>query len=214
MDWQARGGLVLVGLAWGACALCWNRHPEWFPAALRPEEIRTSPWNVDSLLVFLDSLPAGTSRPESRYTRSGAACRADARPVAILDLNAVDSAALEALPRVGAGLAGRIVRYREALGGFVSIAQLAEVWGIYPDQLDALLPRFEVHPGGQRQLCADTSSWHALRRHPYIGPEGARAIERYRKHHPLASVEELAASPAIGDSLLTKWRPYLTLCTP
>ena len=214
MDWQARGGLVLVGLAWGTCALCWNRHPEWFPAALRPDEIRTSFWNVDSLLVFLDSLPAGTSRPQSSYNRPAHGFQTYSKLEAILDLNAVDSVSLEALPRVGAGLAGRIVRYRESLGGFVSTAQLAEVWGIYPDQLDALLPRFEVHPGHQRRLCADTSSWQSLRRHPYIGPEGARAIERYRKHHPLAAVEDLAASPAIGDSLLSKWRPYLTLCTP
>lgn len=212
MDWQARGGLVLVGLAWGTCAVCWNYHPEWFPSALRPEEIRTAPWNVDSLLVFLDSMPAKTPRQREDYDRFSTYRKAQVEQQAMLDLNAVDSAALEALPRVGAGLAGRIVRYRESLGGFVSTAQLAEVWGIYPDQLDALLPRFEVHPGGQRQLCADTSSWHAMRRHPYIGPDGARAIERYRKHHPLASVEDLAASPAIGDSLLAKWKPYLTLC--
>jgi len=212
MEWETRGGLVLVGLVWGSCALCWRWHPEWFPLAMRAEEPAPVPWGVDSLLVFLEDLPARAPGAKRKEWEGRSRYDAPSAPEKVLDLNRVDSAALEALPRIGGALAGRIVRYREALGGFVSTDQLREVWGIYPDQIDALLPRFRVAPDAQIRLCADTASWDALRRHPYIRAEGARAIERYRKHHPLASVEDLARAPNIGDSLLHRWRPYLNLC--
>lgn len=212
MEWETRGGLVLVGLVWGSCALCWRWHPEWFPASLRVEESARDPWGVDSLLVFLEDIPSRPAHARKLNWEDRTGFKASEEPERVLDLNRVDSAALEALPRIGGALAGRIVRYRESLGGFVSTDQLREVWGIYPDQIEALLPRFRVAPDGQVRLCADTASWDALRRHPYIRSEGARAIERYRKHHPLSSVEDLANSPAIGDSLLRRWRPYLVLC--
>jgi len=212
MEWEARGGLVLVGLVWGSCALCWRWHPEWFPVSMQAEEPAPVPWGVDSLLVFLEEIPSRVPRERPAGGDAPGRFLAGRAPEKAMDLNQVDSASLEALPRIGAGLAGRIVRYREALGGFVSPDQLREVWGIYPDQIEALLPRFFVTPGSHVQLCADTASWDVMRRHPYIRGEGARAIERYRKHHPLASLEALAAAPNIGDSLLQRWRPYLKLC--
>ncbi len=214
MEWETRGGLVLVGLVWGSCALCYRWHPEWFPSALRNEEAVGHTWGVDSLLGFLESIPAQEGRPQTAFGGGIARRRLEQSPLPVLDLNAVDSAALEALPRIGAALAGRIVRYRDALGGFVSTSQLSEVWGIYPDQVEALLPRFHVRPESHVRLCADTATWDALRRHPYIRSEGARAIERYRRHHPLERISDLAASPAIGDSLLQRWEPYLALCNP
>ena len=40
-----------------------------------------------------------------------------------LNLNTIDSAALEGLPRIGPNIAGRICRFREALGGFHEIGR-------------------------------------------------------------------------------------------
>jgi DNA uptake protein ComE-like DNA-binding protein len=128
------------------------------------------------------------------------------------NLNRVDSVFLESLPRIGPRLAGRICRYRNLLGGFYAAEQLSEVWGIHPDQLLAILPWFHVGEGVDRKLCADTSSWDNLRKHPYIGFEGARIIERYRRHHTLTAVSDLTDGILITDSLYRSWEPYLRIC--
>lgn len=52
--------------------------------------------------------------------------------VALLDLNSADAAALDTLPGIGPALAGRIIAWREANGGFASVEDLLEVSGIGP----------------------------------------------------------------------------------
>ncbi len=56
----------------------------------------------------------------------------------LVDLNAADAAALDALPGIGPVLAGRIVEWRETNGRFTDVAELAEVSGIGPSLLARL----------------------------------------------------------------------------
>lgn len=179
---------------------------------------------VPSFLDFLSELPLETvqekpidsssRRPQgSNFTSVEARItQRDAEQVRWYNLNEVDSVFLESLPRIGSKLAGRICRYRELLGGFYSVDQLGEVWGIYPDQLEAILPWFHKGDGVYQKLCADSASWDELRRHPYIGFHGARRIERYRLQHPLHAVSDLLDAVPISDSLYRCWEPYLRLC--
>ena len=48
----------------------------------------------------------------------------------VLDLNSADGPALEALPRIGPVLAGRILAWREEHGRFTSVEELTEIPGI------------------------------------------------------------------------------------
>lgn len=63
-----------------------------------------------------------------------------------LDLNRATALELEALPKVGAALAGRIVALREARGGFRSVKELDDVKGIGPATLKQLTPLVTVRP--------------------------------------------------------------------
>ncbi len=63
---------------------------------------------------------------------------------AIVDLNAADAAALDALPGIGPVLAGRIVAWRDANGPFRSVDELAEVSGIGGAILGQLRPLVRV----------------------------------------------------------------------
>ena len=65
----------------------------------------------------------------------------------VLDLNAADSAALEATPYIGPVLAARICRFRNALGGFHAVEQLREVWGLKPEAAERLMPMFQTGRG-------------------------------------------------------------------
>ncbi|GAC1388237.1 MAG: helix-hairpin-helix domain-containing protein [Vulcanimicrobiaceae bacterium] len=87
--------------------------------------------------------PASQGIRRSSHRRTGkrkesatAALQADAR----IDLNAADEAALQQLPGIGAEMAQRIVRFREANGTFASLDELADVAGMTPRRMEALLP--------------------------------------------------------------------------
>lgn len=129
-----------------------------------------------------------------------------------IDLNNVDSAGLESLPFLGPVLASRVCKFRDRLGGFWSVEQLREVWGLKSDVADQIIPWFHVGNGIFRFLCVDTASWYQLHSHPYINQEGARTIERFRNHHPLSSIQDLRNAVPINDSLFQLWSPYLRVC--
>lgn len=61
-----------------------------------------------------------------------------------LNLNTATAADLEALPRVGPVLAGRIVEFRDQHGGFTAAGDLDAVPGIGPALMEALLPLVTV----------------------------------------------------------------------
>ena len=130
-----------------------------------------------------------------------------------LQLNSMDSVDFEKLPVFGPVLASRTVRFRNALGGFIQVSQLKEVYGIDDDAFDKIKNWFNSNLSPVMKLCADSASWSTLKRHPYIRVEGARMIERYRKHHELGEIEDLNLMPQMDDSLWGVWSPYLTLCS-
>ena len=57
-----------------------------------------------------------------------------------IDINAATVSELEMLPGVGPVIAGRIVQYRETLGGFTSVDQLVEISGISERMVAELRP--------------------------------------------------------------------------
>jgi competence protein ComEA len=68
----------------------------------------------------------------------GAASATGAAPGAAISLSTASQEQLETLDGIGPGLAGRIIQYREAHGGFRSIDELQEVSGIGDKRFQAL----------------------------------------------------------------------------
>ena len=167
---------------------------------------------VGWLLTALDVAPIAYVQQQHSKKRAQLSPQPQQSRLVVLDLNTLDSAALEALPYIGPVLASRICRFRHALGGYHTVQQLREVWGLHPDACERLIPMFDTGSGVYRPLCADTSSWYELKSHPYIDAAQASAIERYRRHHVLDSLEDLVAAIPITDSMIRRWSPYLRLC--
>ncbi len=101
----------------------------------------------------------------------------------ILDINQADSVQFRALPGIGGVLSKRIVKYRERLGGFYSVDQLLEVYGIKPDVLDAFKDRLTVNPEDVVLLDINFADVARLARHPYCPKEMAQRIVKFRSIH-------------------------------
>jgi competence protein ComEA len=59
---------------------------------------------------------------------------------ASVDINTADTTAFIALPGIGSKLAGRIVSFREKLGGFDSIGQIRKIYGLQDSVFVRLVP--------------------------------------------------------------------------
>lgn len=125
-----------------------------------------------------------------------------------VNLNEADSAALENLPGIGPVLASRIIRYREILGGFYSIEQMHEVYGLRPENYLSVSPYLFVGQDGYRKFNVNFSTLSELGRHPYIGYHTARKILNLRdRKGKLIAAGEL--SGLMGNDSLKKVIPYL-----
>ncbi len=134
-----------------------------------------------------------------------------AKPAAkIIDINTATQEDLEALPMIGAGRAGMIIRYRDKLGGYVSEAQLHEVYHL-PDSVIALIvPRLRFGTG-IRKIDLNHCVADSLK-HPYLPYRLATMIISYRKEHgSFRNVSDLKALPLVDEEILRKIAPYLTV---
>ena len=130
----------------------------------------------------------------------------------IVDLNSADSAEVETLPGIGPTLTMRIIRYRDALGGFVSPDQLKEVYGLMRDTavFEKLLSRIHIDPSSVKKLNINTATYEQLKKHPYLSPPIAGAIVNYRKKHgAYKSVSDLSSTGALDAVRIKRIEPYL-----
>lgn len=146
--------------------------------------------------------PSRTEHAVAKYTR-----------YVSLDLNAVDSLTLLRVPGIGPAFAHRILSLRSRLGGYYTVLQLQEVYGMDADRFVQLRPWFAVRtPPRQYPLSAlraDSLPWH-----PYLNRaqlqglrlgvlrQGRRLSWRHLRQSPAFSREDsIRLAPYFPDSL-------------
>lgn len=137
------------------------------------------------------------------------------RPVYVpksIDINTADTTAFIALPGIGSKLAYRIVSFREKLGGFYSIDQVGEVYGLLDSTFQKIKSRLVLSNSTVKQFNINTSDAAALKTHPYFKWSIANAIVQYRMQHGnFISLTDLKKIALIDEQLYNKIVPYLTL---
>lgn len=129
-----------------------------------------------------------------------------------VEINSADTAVFIALPGIGSKLAGRIVKFREKLGGFYNIAQIAEVYGLADSVFTKINPKLQCNPALVKQININTVSLEALKAHPYIKYQLANAVIQYRNQHGnFRSPEDLKRVVLVTDEIFNKIAPYLTV---
>ncbi|MDX2247613.1 MAG: ComEA family DNA-binding protein [Bacteroidia bacterium] len=157
------------------------------------------------------------------YTRDSAAR---------LDINLADSAHWVSLKGIGPVLAKRILNYRRSLGGFSSIDQVAQVYGLPPETYEAIVPFLFVneitapakktpgsftHSNSREEyplLDINRATGSDFKKLPGIGDVLSERIIRYRNSlRGFESVDDLGAVYGLKPETLEEIRDYLFVNT-
>jgi len=131
---------------------------------------------------------------------------------AVVEINNADTTAFIALPGIGSKLAARIISFRDKLGGFYTIQQVAETYGLPDSSFAKIKPLLQCNDPAVRQLNINTADANTLKQHPYIRWSLANIIVQYRSQHGnFASLDDLLQITLVTPELLQKIRPYLTV---
>ena len=128
-----------------------------------------------------------------------------------IDINEADSVAWESLPGIGPTLAGRIVKYRNRLGGFHRMEQVGETYGLPDSVFRSIEPRLRLRQESPPdRIPINTATFEQLSKHPYIPYRLARAIIAYRDQHgPYSGRDDLMRIALMTTDGVDRIMPYL-----
>ncbi|MEZ4973871.1 MAG: helix-hairpin-helix domain-containing protein [Cyclobacteriaceae bacterium] len=134
-----------------------------------------------------------------------------AKEVVIYDLNEADTSAFKTVRGIGSVLAKRIVKYREALGGFASTNQLKEVYGLDSTVVALTLQRFRLNEDFKpSQIDINKATEKELSSHPYIRSKLAKTIITYRfQHGSFGEIADLLNLELMDQQTFDRVKSYL-----
>lgn len=126
-----------------------------------------------------------------------------------IDINLADSATFRKIKFITPFLARNIVKYRKALGGFVTKIQIREVWGMKSDTYNNIEKNIYISGKQLKTLDMNSVGFSDLLKHPYLNYELTKSIVQYRKvMGRINSFRELSADHILPDSVISKISPY------
>lgn len=101
--------------------------------------------------------------------------------IARKDINAATADDLVAVYGIGPALSQRILKQKEILGGFVSMEQMNDIWGLSPEVVEKLGEQFKVGAQPQvKKIAINDASVRELSQFPYFRYRLSKDIVTYR----------------------------------
>jgi competence protein ComEA len=162
--------------------------------------IKIEPANGTSNYKDFADKPTTEDQPAKTYTPR----------YSVVDINAADTTAFIALPGIGSKLALRIINFRDKLGGFYSINQVGETFGLPDSTFQKIKQYLKSENASVRKININKATVDELKAHPYIKYSLANPIVAYRNEHgPYTKVEDIKKVMAVTDEVYNKINPYL-----
>ncbi len=129
-----------------------------------------------------------------------------------IDINNADLEAFISLPGIGEKLGNRIVNFRDKLGGFHSVEQVAETYGLPDSTFQKIKSLLILEEVAIKKISINSASKEDLKIHPYFKWKIANAIVEYRNQHgPFKSLEDLKKIILLDHETYLKIKPYLLI---
>jgi competence ComEA-like helix-hairpin-helix protein len=130
----------------------------------------------------------------------------------LVDINIADTSAFIALPGIGSKLSKRIILFREKLGGFYSVDQIAETYNLPDSTFEKIKKFFVLNSKAIKKININLATAEELRAHPYISYSIANAMVQYRQQHGnFKELNDIRKIMLISDEFYNKISPYLSV---
>ena len=169
--------------------------------------------NLISFIKIPAKLDDSTSNYVSKTEFSNTETSIEELPTIIkTNINQATATELKQIWGIGDKLSERIIKYRDALGGYVAIDQLREVYYLNDSIIPKIDEKFLFDSQPKQLIDINTDSIKVLASHPYIDHSLARAIVNYRTVHGIYThPEALLQIKIMTDSIYHKLKPYLSV---
>ena len=128
-----------------------------------------------------------------------------------IDINSAPLEEWEKLKGIGPATAARIVKFREKLGGFFSVEQIGETYGLQDSVFRQIRSQLIIHNDSIQKININYATIEELGRHPYIRFKTAKAIIAYRDQNGFYKlVSDLQKIESISAEVYQKMEKYLT----
>jgi competence ComEA-like helix-hairpin-helix protein len=134
------------------------------------------------------------------------------KQVQMVDINTGSAKDFMQLPGIEPTVAYRMVHFRDKLGGFISLEQLRETYGLNDSLFMKIAGHLTFKEPTVKKININTASEAELNAHPYLKREVARAIILYReKHGNFTNIETIRKIGFISEEIIRKILPYLAV---
>jgi len=133
------------------------------------------------------------------------------RPV--IDINLATKEDLKKIYGIGDGLSDRILKEKEKFGGFVSMEQMQDIWGLSPEVIEELTTSFSVKSIPEvKRINVNTASLKELMQFPYFRYALAKSIITHRsmngKIADAAELTKISGFPVEKEKIITLYLEF------
>ena len=132
----------------------------------------------------------------------------------VIEVNSATIADWDQLPGIGPYWAGRIVRWRDKLGGFYRISQVGDTYGLPDSTYRKIRVYLTVDTTAVRKIVLGKASFKDIVRHPYINYEETKALVRSYQAGLIQDVDDIASLDIFSAGRWARVRPYLAVEPP
>jgi competence ComEA-like helix-hairpin-helix protein len=131
-----------------------------------------------------------------------------------IEINSATADQLIELNGIAEKLASNILKYRKMLGGFHSVTQIKEVYGIRPETFDKIKKHLKCNSSSIEKVNINEATLNEMKRHPYLRKDDlGLKITRFRKSqdYEIKTLKDLKQIEGMTDALYNRLVPYLRL---
>lgn len=128
----------------------------------------------------------------------------------VIELNSCDSATLVSLPGIGPVLSGRIIKYRNLLGGYAFVDQLKEVYGLSVETFEIIKYRVSTDTSLIKKININSADYKQLSHIRYLQKYEIASILKYRQlKGRITGIQDLIDNKIITEERASRVGPYL-----